>query len=391
MASPSRSNSGSLCSVLPRKKFRIELLRVEFRQIALIELAQQKFAARVFFEFLFPDADPAEREEEAPWTPKRGGAPPAEWYGQHVSWLNALEPPTVLWQKIVRTEQEVRFSMEVFGEFLEDFELADFPVDVQFLSVLMEFQLANEGISPVELSIEKAKGNVNHHHFVWKNEYTIGDSMSVGVGERKPLETRSYQHVICSASLLRNPFFFLVNVSLPNMLLAAMAGLQFLVDVDDVADRASISLTLLLVCASYFQFSASLTPKLAYLTLLDKHSLWCIFVVIVMVLWVAMVKIIGYLGQVKDLGPVDFIAGCSFVSALLLSQSFFLCKFLCTRRRSKTRIAEPAEAHCVIIPHGQSCKYYPVRPYLMPKLKQSPLEWKDLTACWTVQPMLSLL
>ena len=32
-------------------------------------------------------------------------------------------------------------------------------------------------------------------------------------------------------------FYFLVNVALPNMLFAAMAGLQFFVDVDKVADR----------------------------------------------------------------------------------------------------------------------------------------------------------
>ena len=56
--------------------------------------------------------------------------------------------------------------------------------------------------------------------------------------------------------------------------------------------RASISLTLLLVCASYFQFSSSLVPRLGYLTILDKHSLWCIFLVIVMVFWVGIIKMV---------------------------------------------------------------------------------------------------
>ena len=57
--------------------------------------------------------------------------------------------------------------------------------------------------------------------------------------------------------------------------------------------RASISLTLLLVCASYFQFSSSLVPRLGYLTILDKHSLWCIFLVIVMV-WVGIIKMVRH-------------------------------------------------------------------------------------------------
>ena len=58
--------------------------------------------------------------------------------------------------------------------------------------------------------------------------------------------------------------------------------------------RASISLTLLLVCASYFQFSSSLVPRLGYLTILDKHSLWCIFLVIVMVFWVGIIKMVRH-------------------------------------------------------------------------------------------------
>lgn len=136
--------------------------------------------------------------------------------------------------------------------------------------------------------------DVNRQNFAWENEYELGQSMSVGMAKRRALSTRTYPHVVCSAWVLRNPFYFLVNVALPNMLFAAMAGLQFFVDVDKVADRASISLTLLLVCASYFQFSSSLVPRLGYLTILDKHSLWCIFLVIVMVFWVGVINLVRY-------------------------------------------------------------------------------------------------
>ena len=53
-------------------------------------------------------------------------------------------------------------------------------------------------------------------------------------------------------------------------------------------------MTLLLVCASYFQFSSSLVPRLGYLTILDKHSLWCIFLVIFMVFWVGIIKMVRH-------------------------------------------------------------------------------------------------
>ena len=47
-------------------------------------------------------------------------------------------------------------------------------------------------------------------------------------------------------------FYFLVNVALPNMLFAAMAGLQFFVDVDKVADRQLTNLISVDGPLSYF-------------------------------------------------------------------------------------------------------------------------------------------
>eukprot|EP00438_Fugacium_kawagutii_P019924 Skav203128 [mRNA] locus=scaffold3040:149714:150733:+ [translate_table: standard] len=139
-----------------RKPFRIDLLRAEFRQIGYIRLAEQKFAARVFFEFMFKDAALQEdllvgmNGEQVSWSPHQDTDPPARWYAQHISWLNALEPPSVLWNKIIKSGNDLRFSIEVHGEFVVHFECYDFPIDIQSLTVLLEFQLADEGITPVE-------------------------------------------------------------------------------------------------------------------------------------------------------------------------------------------------------------------------------------------------
>jgi len=40
--------------------------------------------------------------------------------------------------------------VQVQGEFVVHFECYDFPIDIQSLTVLLEFQLADEGITPVE-------------------------------------------------------------------------------------------------------------------------------------------------------------------------------------------------------------------------------------------------
>lgn len=348
-----------------KKPFKIDLLRAEFRQIGYIRLAEQKFAARVFFEFMFKDAALQDEllldmnAEQVSWNPHQGGLPPARWYAQHISWLNALEPPSVLWNKIIKSGNDLRFSIEVQGEFVVHFECYDFPIDIQSLTVLLEFQLADEGITPVELSTSHTQDvDVNRQNFAWENEYELGLSMSVGMAKRHALSTRTYPHVMCSAWVLRNPFYFLVNVALPNMLFAAMAGLQFFVDVDKVADRASISLTLLLVCASYFQFSSSLVPRLGYLTILDKHSLRCIFLVIVMVFWVGIIKMVRH-----HTALVDFMAASCFAGIWLLSHGWFLLRLWRSRRRSRSRLERPAGSHQRAVRCRQNSGiFYPVSP-----------------------------
>eukprot|EP00434_Breviolum_minutum_P006768 symbB.v1.2.005972.t1/scaffold344.1/size224651/14 len=350
-----------------KQPLKIDLLRAEFRQIGYIRLAEQKFAARVFFEFMFKDAALKEEllidmnVEQASWNPHHGSPPPARWYAQHISWLNALEPPHVLWNKIIKSGNDLRFSIEVHGEFVVRFECYDFPIDIQSLSVLLEFQLADEGISPVEISTEHTQDvDVNRQNFAWSNEYELGLSMSVGIAKRRALSTRTYPHVVFSAWVLRNPFYFLVNVALPNLLFAAMAGLQFFVDVNLVADRASISLTLLLVCASYFQFSSSLVPRLGYLTILDKHSLWCIFLVIIMVFWVGIIKMVRYHTEL-----VDFIAATCFAIIWLLSHIWFLTRLWRSRLRSRHRLERPSsvDSHLKSVQcRKNSGIFYPVSP-----------------------------
>ena len=61
-------------------------------------------------------------KDQVSWNPQDGSKAPARWYAQHISWLNALEPPAVLWNKIIKSGNDLRFSIEVQGEFVVHFE-----------------------------------------------------------------------------------------------------------------------------------------------------------------------------------------------------------------------------------------------------------------------------
>ena len=58
--------------------------------------------------------------------------------------------------------------------------------------------------------------------------------------------------------------------------LSLMTFLQFDIDPYDVADRASITLTLVLTAVAYKLVTASMLPAISYLTLLDKFISMCI-------------------------------------------------------------------------------------------------------------------
>jgi hypothetical protein len=60
------------------------------------------------------------------------------------------------------------------------------------------------------------------------------------------------------------------NVIVPMSMLSLAAFLQFEVAEENVADRASISLTLLLTAVAYKLVTAGMVPAISYFTLLDK-------------------------------------------------------------------------------------------------------------------------
>jgi len=55
------------------------------------------------------------------------------------------------------------------------------------------------------------------------------------------------------------------------------------IDIDEFADRASISLTLLLTAVAYKLVTAGMVPCISYLTLIDKYVSSCIFLMFLLV------------------------------------------------------------------------------------------------------------
>ena len=73
----------------------------------------------------------------------------------------------------------------------------------------------------------------------------------------------------------RRPGYYIVNVVVPTGLIVLLCACQYQIAAEDVADRMSVSLTLLLTTIAFKLVTSSMLPAVAYLTLLDRYVSLC--------------------------------------------------------------------------------------------------------------------
>ena len=67
--------------------------------------------------------------------------------------------------------------------------------------------------------------------------------------------------------------YFMWNIALPNFLLSVLVFTSFAIAQESLADRLSVTLTLVLTSVAFKYMVAQELPKISYLTLLDKYIL----------------------------------------------------------------------------------------------------------------------
>lgn len=118
-------------------------------------------------------------------------------------------------------------------------------------------QTANFGMSNVWTMCE---------HVRMRTYHTV--STESGGGAIKPV-------LNISLLAMRRPEYYLMNIEVPMFVLTSLTGLTWAIGPNDVADRLSVSLTLVLTAVAYKLTVAESIPQVAYLTLLDKFVSLC--------------------------------------------------------------------------------------------------------------------
>ena len=150
----------------------------------------------------------------------------------------------------------------------------------------------------------------------------------------------------------RKPGYYVWNVLMPMLFISAISLGAFEAPREEVPDRLSVSMTMLLTAVAFkLQISAS-TPQIGYLTLLDKYVLYCFFLIAGVCLenilatnavFAAFTRYVRLLtnGQVKvNLHPdeVDVIAAQVFIAlwgvAMLLALGMLIYGATCSNSMS---------------------------------------------------------
>jgi hypothetical protein len=85
--------------------------------------------------------------------------------------------------------------------------------------------------------------------------------------------------VIIRLTLARNPWYYIMRLVVPQLLLSAMELTSFLCEPDAVADRFSISGTIILSEIALYFVAVDMLPKVPYVTRIDTWFSWCFLLV----------------------------------------------------------------------------------------------------------------
>ena len=186
---------------------------------------------------------------------------------------NMAEGGSVQTNVVTGADGGLECSMLVSGTFHVMFELREFPLDRQFLYVHLKSLCANEKKVPVRLEVpEGGLATVDAENFALSNVWRLRQKVAV---ENRPINMQelglSYPGLRFVLCVHRRPGYYIVNVVMPTGLIVLLTGTQFQIAAEDVADRLSVSVTLLLTAVAFKLVTSTMTPAVAYLTLLDRY------------------------------------------------------------------------------------------------------------------------
>jgi len=180
---------------------------------------------------------------------------------------------------------DITMRVRVVGEFMEPFDLGYYPWDCQRLTVRVAFLCRLNGPCPVHIKpiseTQGTEGLVDSSRFVFKNVFRLSSTLGLendvvgAVDEKKKERPNTFPAIAVTAFLHRRAEFHFYNLFCPMAAFLFMSFASLSVPIDEVGDRLELTLTLVLTAAAYKLAVTSVSPEVAYNTLLDYYVLGC--------------------------------------------------------------------------------------------------------------------
>lgn len=235
------------------------------------------------------------------------------------------------------------WQLHIRGSFAAPFELSSFPIDVQELGVSLQPAYAVLVPGPQVSSKQRvrfilADGDDLTPATLVKQGMIVApllcklQRLSVYIGHTARNESKRgnvYSKVYTSVIVERRWGYFFWNVVFPCGLFTTMEFLSLLVPRNDLADRLSVTITLLLTLTAYKIISAQSVPDVPYLTMLDNYVVGCTLFSFL---------VAGQNGLASavliDDDELDFISGITLLGLWLLFNLYTCFRWLRIRRRN---------------------------------------------------------
>lgn len=183
-------------------------------------------------------------------------------------------PPTY---KYLPEFSTVYMSFVMRVNFVERMELERFPLDRQFLN--MEFNAWVEQGNWNWLCYEPSRADERLYldwvPAQWKKPFAVRMVSSITEYDLLPMyiNFKRDQPLLLRVRVERRPSYYFGNVIIPNFLIVLGCFTSYAVPMDDVADRLSVTVTLMLTAVAFRYVVEEMLPKVNYLTLMDYYLL----------------------------------------------------------------------------------------------------------------------
>lgn len=202
----------------------------------------------------------------------------------------------------------------------------------------------------------KYRSFVNTTGFVQNREYNLERELHFENSTSSRYESSSrviYPKLDIQLLIVRSHFFWFINVAIPLYIFVSISLTSFIFDTQELADRLTINLTVLLTTVAYKYIIAEKLPDINYLTVLDVYLLACLFVEYLLIIY----NVLAYAGTIpvssnfKD-NAVDYMMFSELCWLLVSSAYGVLSEIIINLhyRERKSKWANPANVLWIAVP-----------------------------------------